>query len=160
MSVMTKPSSAFVGASWAALGVGMISFLLGLYNASLMLNEKGYYLICLMFGLYSAVSLQKTVRDKMEGISVTGIYYGLSWMALGSSVLLLLVGLWNADMQLNEKGFFVMGYTLSLFAAIAVQKNTRDLQAFNSADLVLEAMEFDHTHEGHGPTMSNEEGER
>ncbi|WP_025897131.1 inner membrane protein YiaA [Sneathiella glossodoripedis] len=155
MNVISKPSSAFVGASWAALGVGVIAYLLGLYNAPLQLNEKGYYLICLMFGLYSAVSLQKTVRDKAEGIPVTGVYYNLSWVALGSSVVLLLIGLWNAEMQLNEKGFFLMGFTLSLFAAIAVQKNTRDLLAFSLAAPVSEESEFDHLYEEQGATTSN-----
>jgi len=38
----------------------------------------------------------------------------------------LIIGLWNADLLLSEKGFYAMSYTLSLFAAIAVQKNTRD----------------------------------
>jgi len=40
--------------------------------------------------------------------------------------LLLIIGLWNADLGLSEKGFYGMSFTLSLFAAIAVQKNTRD----------------------------------
>jgi uncharacterized membrane protein YiaA len=33
--------------------------------------------------LFSAVSLQKSVRDRIEGIPVTGIYYGLCWVSLG-----------------------------------------------------------------------------
>jgi uncharacterized membrane protein YiaA len=36
--------------------------------------------------------------------------------------------LWNADLLLSEKGFYGMAFLLSLFAAIAVQKNTRDVQ--------------------------------
>ena len=35
-------------------------------------------------------------------------------------------GLWNATLTLSEKGFYGMAFTLSLFAAITVQKNTRD----------------------------------
>ena len=46
------------------------------------LNEKGYYFAVLIFGLYAAISLQKAVRDKEEGIPVTGVYYGISWFAL------------------------------------------------------------------------------
>lgn len=42
------------------------------------LNEKGYYFTLLMYGLFSAISLQKSVRDCLEGIHVTNIYYGLS----------------------------------------------------------------------------------
>ena len=34
-----------------------------LWNASMQLNEKGYYLTILLYGLFSVVSLQKSVRD-------------------------------------------------------------------------------------------------
>jgi uncharacterized membrane protein YiaA len=36
------------------------------------------------------------------------------------------IGLWNATITLAEKGFYGMACLLSLFAAITVQKNTRD----------------------------------
>jgi uncharacterized membrane protein YiaA len=121
-----KPSNAFIAASWVALIAGMVAFITGLWNAEMALNEKGYYFTVLMYGLFSAVSLQKTVRDQLEGIAVTNIYYGLSWFSTILAILLLTVGLWNAEMTLSEKGFYGMSFTLSLFAAIAVQKNTRD----------------------------------
>src|SRR3954468_4863221 len=79
-----------------------------------------------MYGLFAAVSLQKSVRDQLQGIPVTGIYFGLCWLSLGLSVLLLAVGLWNASLMLSEKGFYAMSFVLSLFAAVAVQKNLRD----------------------------------
>jgi uncharacterized membrane protein YiaA len=90
------------------------------------LHEKGYYFTLLLFGLFSAISLQKAVRDQLEGIPVTFLYYGLSWFATTSSVILLTVGLWNASLTRSEKGFYAMSFVLSLFSAIAVQKNTRD----------------------------------
>ncbi len=124
-----KPSAAFIGASWVALLIGVIAFLIGLWNAEMELNEKGYYFTVLMFGLFSAISVQKTVRDQMEGIPVTNIYYGLAWFTTLLSIVLLTVGLWNADLLKSEKGFYAMAFTLSLFAAIAVQKNTRDFKA-------------------------------
>jgi uncharacterized membrane protein YiaA len=120
------PTGAFVGASWAALLVGIIAYLVGLWNAQMLLNEKGYYFTILMYGLFSAVSLQKSVRDRLQGIAVTGIYFGLCWFSLGLSVLLLAVGLWNASLTLSEKGFYAMSFVLSLFSAVAVQKNIRD----------------------------------
>ncbi|NZA28494.1 hypothetical protein H0E84_19145 [Luteimonas sp. SJ-92] len=125
-AVSRKPSPAFVGASWVALGLGMTAYLVGLWNADMQLNERGYYFTLLLYGLFAAVSVQKSVRDRMEGIPVTNIYYGLSWFAVISALLLLFVGLWNAGLALSEKGFYGMSYALSLFAAIAVQKNTRD----------------------------------
>jgi uncharacterized membrane protein YiaA len=122
-----RPTTAFIGASWAALFVGALTYLYGLWNANMALNEKGYYFTLLMYGLFSAVSLQKSVRDRLEGIPVTGIYFGLCWFSLGLSVALLAVGLWNATLAPSEKGFYAMGFLMSLFAAVAVQKNVRDV---------------------------------
>ncbi|SNC66235.1 Uncharacterized membrane protein YiaA [Hymenobacter gelipurpurascens] len=123
---MQKTSNAFIAASWFALLIGMAAFIVGLWNATMLLNEKGYYFAVLLYGLFSAVSLQKTVRDQLEGVPVTGIYYGLCWFATLSAVLLLAIGLWNASLTLSEKGFYAMSFMLGLFGAIAVQKNTRD----------------------------------
>lgn len=128
----SKPSNAFIGASWAALLIGMTSFCIGLNNAEMLLNEKGYYFTILLFGLFSVVSVQKSVRDRMEGIPVTDIYYSISWFTTIASIILLIIGLWNADLLLSEKGFFGMSFVLGLFAAIAVQKNTRDVKLFES----------------------------
>jgi uncharacterized membrane protein YiaA len=125
-----RPTGAFVGASWAALLIGSVTYLVGLWNSDMQLNERGYYFTVLMYGLFAAVSLQKSVRDRMEGIAVTGIYFGLCWLSLGLSVLLLSVGLWNASLASSEKGFYAMSFLLSLFAAVAVQKNVRDIALF------------------------------
>jgi uncharacterized membrane protein YiaA len=122
-----QPTAAFVGASWAALALGIAAFLVGLWNATMPLNEKGYYLTLLLYGLFAAVSLQKTVRDRADGIAVTSAYTGLCWFALLSALALLAVGLWNAQLAASEKGFYAMAYGLALFAAVAVQKNIRDL---------------------------------
>lgn len=121
-----KPTPAFIGASWIALFTGVISYCIGLWNSDMMLNERGYYFTILLFGLFSAISVQKSVRDRLEGIQVTELYYGISWFSAISAILLLIIGLWNADLWLSEKGFYGMSYLLSLYASIAVQKNTRD----------------------------------
>jgi uncharacterized membrane protein YiaA len=122
-----RPTAAFVGASWLALLIGASTYLIGLWNSAMPLNEQGYYFTILMYGLFAAVSLQKSVRDRLEGIPVTGIYFGLCWMSLLLSLLLLSVGLSNATLTLSEKGFYAMSFVLSLFAAVAVQKNVRDI---------------------------------
>ncbi|WP_055444563.1 inner membrane protein YiaA [Lacinutrix himadriensis] len=122
-----KPTNAFIGASWSVLLVGVVSYCIGLWNAGMELNEKGYYFTVLLFGLFSVISVQKAVRDKMENIQVTEMYYSISWFTTIVSIALLVVGLWNADLELSEKGFYAMSFVLSLFAAIAVQKNTRDV---------------------------------
>ena len=95
-----KPSNAFIAASWVALGAG----------------------------LFAVVSVQKSVRDRLEGIPVTDIYYGISWVSTLLAVILLTVGLWNATLLPSEKGFYAFSFLLALFGAIAVQKNTRDSQ--------------------------------
>jgi uncharacterized membrane protein YiaA len=132
--IQPRPTAAFIGASWAALFVGALTYLYGLWNANMALNEKGYYFTLLMYGLFSAVSLQKSVRDRIEGIPVTGIYFGLCWFSLGLSVALLTIGLWNATLANSEKGFYAMGFLLSLFAAVAVQKNVRDVSLLRGTD--------------------------
>ena len=125
-NTLNKPSNAFIGASWFALVTGVVAFGIGLVNAAMELNEKGYYFTVLLFGLFAVISVQKAVRDRMEGIKVTDIYYGLSWGCTLISIALLVIGLWKADLTLSEKGFYAMSFMLSMFAAIAVQKNTRD----------------------------------
>ncbi len=128
-----KTSSAFVAASWIALFIGVIGFNVGLWNAEMQLNETGYYFTVLMYGLFAAVSVKKCVRERLEGIMVTDFYYGLSWVSTLLTIILLIVGLWNATLLPSEKGFYAFAFLLSIFGAIAVQKNTRDNQAVKDA---------------------------
>ncbi|WP_437917859.1 inner membrane protein YiaA [Sphingobacterium sp. LRF_L2] len=130
-----KPTGAFIGASWFALLTGTVGYCVGLWNAAMELNEKGYYFTILLFGLFAVISVQKSVRDKSEGLAVTELYYGLSWFATIASIILLVVGLWNANLTLSEKGFYGMSFTLSIFSAIAVQKNTRDAKMFDEKEI-------------------------
>lgn len=123
----TQPTPAYVGASWAVMLIGVLAYLFGLFNAQMQLNEKGYYFAVMCLGLYAAISLQKTIRDKAEGIPTTNLYYLVSWVALFASVALIVVGLFNAQLSLSEKGFYMMAFTMSLFGAITIQKNIRDL---------------------------------
>lgn len=127
MDKTNKPTAAFVAASWASLLIGIVAYLIGLWNATMQLNEKGYYFTVLMFGLFSSVTLQKSVRDRQDGIKVTGLFFGISWFSLILSIVLLSVGLFNATLALSEKGFYAMAFVLSVFAAVTVQKNVRDL---------------------------------
>ena len=88
--------------------------------------------------MFSAISVQKSVRDRLEGFEVTDLYYGISWFAALSAILLLIIGLWNADLLLSEKGFYGMSYLLSLYASIAVQKNTRDNNYIENKKITIE----------------------
>ncbi len=128
--MIQKTSNAFIAASWIALGAGTIGFIVGLARAEMLLNEKGYYFTVLMFGLFAVVSLQKSVRDRLEKLPVTDIYYGICWFGTLLSIVLLVVGLWNATILPSEKGFYAFAFLLALFGAISVQKNTRDNMSF------------------------------
>lgn len=130
-----SPTTAYVLASVIALIVGVGAYAIGLFNATLELNEKGYYIIVLLYGLFSVISLQKTIRDRNEDIKTSGIYYVLCWASSGIAIALLSVGLYNAEMLLSEKGFYAMAFVLSLFAAITVQKNVRDKLSIESMTL-------------------------
>jgi uncharacterized membrane protein YiaA len=73
-----KPSGTFICISWIKLFLGVSVFIIGLWKAKkILLNERGYYFSTLMYGLFSVISIQKSVRDKLEGIPVTEWYYGL-----------------------------------------------------------------------------------
>jgi uncharacterized membrane protein YiaA len=121
-----KTSTAFVAASWVALGIGIAGYLIGLFRSEMLLNEKGFYFTVLMFGLFAVVSLQKSVRDRLDGYPVTDLYYNICWFATLLSIALLTVGLWNATLLPSEKGFYAFAFLLGTFGAISVQKNTRD----------------------------------
>jgi uncharacterized membrane protein YiaA len=127
-----KPTAAFVGASWTVLALGVISYAVGLWNASMTKSEKGFYAAVFVLGVFAAVSLQKSVRDRADGLPVSGLYLGLSWSVVGLAVVMLTVGLWNSGMALSEKGFYGMAFAMTLFAAVAVQKNVRDTLQFQS----------------------------
>lgn len=80
----------------------------------------------LILGLFTAVSLQKTVRDRLEGIPTTQLYHMVCLLAFTIAVVLLVAGLWNATLMPSEKGFYGVSFFMALFGAVAVQKNTRD----------------------------------
>ncbi|PRD38545.1 UNVERIFIED_CONTAM: yiaA [Trichonephila clavipes] len=127
-NLINRPTLAFIGASWLAVVIGAVGFMIGLWNASIPLHEKGFYLVILLYGLFSAVSLQKTLRDKLEDIPVTAIYVALCWTSVCICIGLLLFSLSNATLSLSEKGYYIMSFLLSLFGVTATQKNIRDLE--------------------------------
>jgi uncharacterized membrane protein YiaA len=126
-NLINRTTLAFTAASWLAVFIGVVGFMIGLWNAEMPLHEKGYYLIILLYGLFSTISLQKTLRDQLEEIPVTMIYVALCWVSVGICIGLLLFSLTNATLTLSEKGYYIMSFLLSLFGVTATQKNIRDL---------------------------------
>ena len=129
-----KPTKAYYLASIAALVIGVVSFGLGLFNADMALNEKGYYGAVLVLDLFAFVSLQKSIRDKQENIPTSKPYILMCWAAVIIALGLLSIGLYNASLLLSEKGFYLIAFILSGFAAVTVQKNIRDNAANASED--------------------------
>lgn len=127
-AVSANTSTAFSFISWMALVGGVVVYLIGLWRSDMQLNERGYYFAVMILAIFSSVSLQKTVRDKMENIPTSHIYYLSCMGSFAISVILLALGLWNADLLPSEKGFYGIAFFLCLFGAIAVQKNVRDNQ--------------------------------
>lgn len=134
-AVSTVTSPAFNIMSWLALVGGVAVYILGLWRSDMELNEKGYYFAVMILGLFASVSLQKTVRDRIEGITTSHIYYVSCVASFTISIILLAIGLWNADLLPSEKGFYAIAFFLCLFGAISVQKNVRDNQG-NTASTI------------------------
>lgn len=62
-----RNTSAFTFLAYFTLGAGVLLFSIGLYNASsLELNEKGYYIACMLLVAVGAILTQKVVRDNEE----------------------------------------------------------------------------------------------
>lgn len=107
-------SPAFSIVSWIALVGGIVTYLLGLWNAEMQLNEKGYYFAVLVLGLFSAASYQKTVRDKYEGIPTTSIYYMTCLTVFIISVALLMARSVECDVITQRERFLWTGFLLKL----------------------------------------------
>ncbi|QCJ71922.1 inner membrane protein YiaA [Providencia heimbachae] len=119
--------NAFNAISWIAVIGGIIVYLAGLWRSEMELNEKGYYFAILLLGLFSSISVQKTVRDKLDNIPTTQSYYFACMFAFFASIALMAIGLFNAALLPSEKGFYGIAFFLCLFGSIAVQKNIRDM---------------------------------
>ncbi|EFV41951.1 hypothetical protein HMPREF0864_00280 [Enterobacteriaceae bacterium 9_2_54FAA] len=128
LNSQNNTSPAFAAMSWLALVGGVVVYIIGLWRSDMQLNEKGYYFAVILLALFSSVSLQKTVRDRIENIPTSHIYYISCIASFVIAVILLAVGLWNATLLPSEKGFYAIAFFLSLFGAISVQKNVRDSQ--------------------------------
>ena len=125
--VAAKPTAAFVGAAWLAVGVFSLTFLTALWRMPIPEPEVYFYVTVFAFGLFGVVSVVTSVRDKEEGVPVTGVFYGLSWVAAAAPVLTMGWYLWQVSgLDELQRGLLFLTYVASVFAAIVVQKNIRD----------------------------------
>ncbi|MGL5552514.1 MAG: YiaA/YiaB family inner membrane protein, partial [Plesiomonas shigelloides] len=47
-----------------ATGAAIALFLIGLWNATLLLSEKGFYIMAFLLALFSSATMQKNERDQ------------------------------------------------------------------------------------------------
>lgn len=59
-------SPAFSIVSWIALVGGIVTYLLGLWNAEMQLNEKGYYFAVLVLGLFLRRLIKRPFGTSMK----------------------------------------------------------------------------------------------
>ncbi|AZU60657.1 YiaA/YiaB family inner membrane protein [Neobacillus mesonae] len=57
---------AFTFLAYFTLFAGVLLFAIGLYNADLELNEKGYYIAVMLLVIVGSILTQKVVRDNAE----------------------------------------------------------------------------------------------
>jgi uncharacterized membrane protein YiaA len=53
----------FVGLCWVSLGASILLLAVGLFNATLLLSEKGFFAMSFVLVLFAIVAVQKNVRD-------------------------------------------------------------------------------------------------
>ena len=123
-----RPSSAFTTTSWIALASSIGAFLIGLFNASTLTSpEKLLLFFALLFSLLSAVSLQKAIRDQLEGIPCSDAFRNVSRIGLACALCGSAYGIYNLDLTSSEKGFYFLSNLFALFATVTVQKNQLDI---------------------------------
>lgn len=65
--IKRRNTPAFTVLSYFTFVAGVLLFSIGLYNAeSLQLNEKGYYIACMLLVAVGAILTQKVARDNYE----------------------------------------------------------------------------------------------
>jgi uncharacterized membrane protein YiaA len=125
------PSSAYQGVSWLALIIGTTVFAVAAwYSEGLTPSDRFFLFSAALFGLFAAVAASKAVRDRSEGIPISTLFYGLSWVAAITPVLLVAYyfAFYTAIPEASRWNLFT-AYCLSFFAAVSISKNTRDLEA-------------------------------
>jgi len=122
------PSGAWQGVSWFAFGLGAITFLYtAWYSPGLAASDRFFLYTAVLFSFFGSLSVSKSVRDRTEGVPITGLFYGLSWVAAAAPFLLVAYNLaFYSTMPEVNRALLGMAYALATFAVLAIAKNERD----------------------------------
>ena len=125
------PTAAFQGASWFAFAVGAIAFLYAVWYAPVESSDRYFLYTGFLFSVFGCVSVSKAVRDKQAGFPVSGLFYGLSFVAAIAPLVITAYFLaYDSTMDdYSHRGLLGIAYALSAFAVLAISKNERDKAA-------------------------------
>ena len=122
------PSGAWQGVSWFAFGLGAIVFLYGVWYApGISVGERYFLYTAALFSLYGCLGVSKVVRDRTEGIPVTALFYGLSFVAAIAPFALVSYNmLFDSLLPVTSRTLLGMSFALTAYATLGIAKNERD----------------------------------
>lgn len=122
------PSGAWQGVSWFAFALGAVTYLYAVWYAEgITVGERYFLYTAALFSLYGCLGVSKVVRDKQEGIPVTALFYGLSFIAaLAPFVLVSYNMLFDSTLAASSRTLIGMAFALSAYATLGIAKNERD----------------------------------
>ena len=127
--MVPAPTAAFQGVCWAAFMIGSITYLYSVwYTHSATVSDRYFLYTAYLFSLFGCMSVSKVVRDRQEKVPVTGLYYGLSYVA---AIVPLVIVAYNLSfdaqyIDVSQRALIGMAYAISAFAVLAISKNERD----------------------------------
>lgn len=125
------PSGAFQGIAWFAFVLGALSYLYAAwYTPGSDTTTKYFLYTAFLFSIFGALSVSKVVRDKEEKIPVTGLYYGLSFVAALAPFVIggYYLAVDALAIPVTNRGLIGMAFVVATFATITIAKNERDKQ--------------------------------
>lgn len=132
IGMVAPPTAAFQGASWFAFVLGALTFLYAVWYApSATVADRYFLYTAFLFSLFGCLSVSKAVRDRQERIPVTGLFFGLSYVAAIVPLVMVAYNLVfdSTTTSASHRALLGMAYALSAFAVLAIAKNERDKQA-------------------------------
>jgi len=122
--------------SWFAFVLGPTTFFYtAWYAPTVGATDRFFLYTAVLFSFFGSLSVSKSVRDRQEGVPITGLFYGLSWVAaLTPFVLVVYYLTFYSDMEGSYRALLGMAYSLATFAVLAIAKNERDKTAAKLVD--------------------------
>ncbi len=127
------PSAAWQGVSWFAFALGAIVYLYAVWYApGISVGERYFLYTAALFSLYGCLGVSKVVRDRTEGIPVTPLFYGLSFVAAITPFALVSYNmLFDSTLPASSRTLLGMSFSLTAYATLGIAKNERDKACVN-----------------------------